>query len=225
MDGKAVLVSEQNKVHLLFKFANNLYKGEQIVTDGNRIEVASTTQEKTRSPLGDFIYTQDAAVHEGLLGGVLSTAWPLLDLDEHKAKVTYQGLKTVDGRQLYGLRYKPKKGSDQEIDLFFDQETYRHVMTVYKMSIHPTLARGTTYQGQQVEDADSVQSRQSETRYRIEERFSEFKSADGLTLPMHYSLHFSRELQSGATSVYEWDVAIGNIIENAQLDPRNFQPK
>src|SRR5438067_8056356 len=88
MDGKAVLVSEQNKVHLLFKFANNLYKGEQIVTDGNRIEVAATTQEKTRSPFGDFIYTQDASVHEGLLGGVLSTAWPLLDLYEHKAKVS-----------------------------------------------------------------------------------------------------------------------------------------
>src|SRR5438094_7651216 len=27
MDGKAVLVSEGNKTHLLFKFANNLYKG------------------------------------------------------------------------------------------------------------------------------------------------------------------------------------------------------
>jgi len=123
------------------------------------------------------------------------------------------------------LRYKPKKGSDQEIDLFFDQETFRHVLTVYKLTIQPTLSRGVTYQGQQVESGDEVQSRQSETRYRVEERFSDFKTADGLTLPMHYNLHFSRELQSGATSVYDWDVTIANIVDNAQLDPRNFQPK
>jgi outer membrane lipoprotein-sorting protein len=225
MDGKAVVVSEQGKLRLLFKFSNNIYKGEQVVSDGNRIEVAATTQEKTRSPLGDYMYTQDAAIHEGLLGGVLSTAWPLLDLDAHKAKVYYQGLKNIDGHQVYDLRYKPKKGSDQEIDLFFDQETYRHVMTVYKLSIHPTLSRGVTYQGQQVASGDEVQSRQQETRYRVEERFSDFKTADGITMPMHYSLHFSRELQSGATSVSEWDVAINAITENAPLDPRNFEPK
>ncbi|HZQ70744.1 MAG TPA: hypothetical protein VFA68_19610 [Terriglobales bacterium] len=243
MDGKAVLVSEQNKVHLLLKFANNLYRGEQIVTDGNRIEVAATTQEKTRSPFGDFLYTQDAPVHEGLLGGVLSTAWPLLNLDERKAKVSYQGVKTVDGHQVFDLRYKPKKGSDQEIDLFFDQETFRHVMTVYKISIHPHISSGSTYEvpgggslppqmsqgasvdGQSGSSPDVVQARQQDTRYRIEERFSDFKTADGLTLPTHYNLHFSRELQSGATSVYEWDVNFNDIAENVTLDPRNFQPK
>jgi hypothetical protein len=225
MGGKAVLVSEGNKIHLLFKFPNNQYKGEQIVTDGGRVEIAGTMADRSRSPLGEYLYTQDAAVREGLLGGVLTTNWPLLDLDARKAKVSYEGLKNVDGRQLHDLRYKPKKGSDQEIHLFFDPETFHHVMTVYKLAIHPTLSRGVTYQGQQVESGDAAQSRQQETRYRVEERFSDFKTADGITLPMRYDLHFSRELQSGATAVFEWDVTVGQVIENQQLDPRNFQPR
>jgi outer membrane lipoprotein-sorting protein len=256
LDGKAVMVSEGDKMRLLLKFENNDYKGEQFVSDGNRLEVAATTAQRNRSPLGDYIYTQNTAVHEGLFGGVLSTAWPLLDLDERKPKLSYEGLKTVDGHQAYMLRYKPKKGSDQSIELYFDQETYRHVLTVYTLTIHPHLGEGTAYQsagGSNVpvqmtqtssldqlkgstpdnpepgssanQSPEQAQARQQDTRYRIEERFSDLKTADGLTMPTHYDIHFSRELQNGATSVYEWDVKIGDINENVSLDPKNFQPK
>jgi len=256
LDGKAVMVSEGDKMRLLLKFENNDYKGEQFVSDGNRLEVAATTAQRSRSPLGDYIYSQNTAVHEGLFGGVLSTAWPLLDLDERKPKLSYEGVKTVDGHQAYMLRYKPKKGSDQNIDLYFDQETYRHVLTVYTLTVHPHVGQGTSYQSAgganvpvqmtQTSTADQLkgnapydpnlsstggvspeqaQARQQDTRYRIEEHFSDFKTADGLTLPTHYDIHFSRELQSGATSVYEWDVKVNDIGANVSLDPRNFQPK
>ncbi len=256
LDGKAVMVSEGDKLRLLFKFENNDYKGEQFVSDGNRLEVAATTAQRSRSPLGDFIYTQNTAIHEGLFGGVLSTAWPLLNLDERKPKLSYEGLKNVDGHQLHVLRYKPRKGADQTIDLYFDPETYHHVLTVYTITIHPHIGEGTTYQsaggsnvpvqmtqtstldqlkgstpdnplpgssGQQ--SPELAQARQQDTRYRVEERFSDFKTVDGFTMPTHYDVHFSRELQSGATSVYEWDVKIGDINQNVSLDPKNFQPK
>lgn len=231
-EGKAVLVSEQNKIHLLFKFPNNIYRGEQIVTDGSKVEVAATTAQKTRSPLGTYLYTQDAAIREGLLGGVLSTAWPLFDPGVRKAKLSYVGLKTIDGKQLHDLRYKPKKNSDQEIDLFFDPETFHHVLTIYKLSISQHLvspefqtSSGAIIPSQTLGASDQVQSgQQANTRYRVEERFSDFKTADGLTLPTHYDLHFTNEQQSGATAVYDWNVSFGEIMENPQLDPKNFQP-
>jgi len=255
LDGKAVMVSEGDKMRLLLKFENNDYKGEQFVSDGNRLEVAATTSQHSRSPLGDFIYTQNTAIREGLFGGVLSTAWPLLDLSERKAKVSYEGLKTIDGRQLHDLRYKPKKGSDQVIDLFFDPETYRHVLTVYTLTVHQRIASGTSLQsaggsnipvqmtqgstldqlkgstpdnpnpGGGGQSPELATARQQETRVRLEERFSDFKTTDGLTMPTHYDLHFTSELQNGSTSVYEWDVKIGEIDANVSLDPRNFQPK
>lgn len=232
-EGKAVLVSEQNKIHLLFKFPNNIYRGEQIVTDGSRIEVAATTAQKTRSALGTYLYTQDAAIRDGLLGGVLSTAWPLLDPDVHKAKLSYLGLKTIDGKQLHDLHYRPKKGSDQEIDLFFEPDTFRHVLTIYKLSISQHLvsqeyqtAGGAVIPSQTLgASSDAAQAgQQATTRYRVEERFSDFKTADGLTLPSHYNLHFTSEQQSGATTVNEWNVSFGEVMENPQLDPKNFQP-
>lgn len=255
LDGKAVMVSEGDKLRLLFKFENNDYKGEQFVSDGNRLEVAPTTAQRSRSPFGDFIYTQNTAIHEGLFGGVLSTAWPLMDLDERKPKLSYQGLKTIDGRQLHDLHYKPKKGSDQVIDLYFDPETFRHVLTVYTLTVHQRVVQGTSVQTAggsnvpvqmtQVSPLDQLKgstpdspnpgggsqspevatARQQETRIRLEERFSDFKTADGLTMPTHYDLHFTSELQNGATSVYEWDVKVGDIGENVPLDPKNFQPK
>jgi len=232
-EGKAVFVSEQNKLHLLFKFPNNIYRGEQIVTDGSKIEVAATTEQKTRSPLGRYLYTQDAAIRDGLLGGVLSTAWPLFDPDVRKAKLSYLGLKTIDGKQLHDLRYKPKKGSDQEIDLYFEPDTFRHVLTIYKLSISQHLvapefqtSSGAVIPSQTlgVSSDEAQSSQQSTTRYRVEERFSDFKTADGLTLPSHYELHFTNEQQSGATSVYYWNVSFADIMENPQLDPKNFQP-
>jgi outer membrane lipoprotein-sorting protein len=233
-EGKAVLVSEQNKIHFLFKFPNNIYRGEQIVTDGSKIEVAATTAQRTRSPLGTYLYTQDAAIRDGLLGGVLSTAWPLFDSDVRKAKLSYLGLKTIDGKQLHDLHYKPKKGSDQEIDLFFEPDTFRHVLTIYKLSISQHLvspefqtSSGAVIPSQSLGvSSDEAQSRQqATTRYRVEERFSDFKTADGLTLPSHYNLHFTNEQQSGATAVYEWSVSLSEVMENPQLDPKNFEPK
>ncbi len=62
-----------------------------------------------------------------------------------------------------------------QVKIYFDPETYHHVMTVYTVEITPGMAREIT---------ESVY--QHENRYTIEERFSEFQPVDGLTLPTHY---------------------------------------
>jgi hypothetical protein len=63
-----------------------------------RTNVAYTCADKTGSEFGEFVCTQDGMLREGLLGGVLSTAWPMLDLDARKAKVGYEGETKIDNR-------------------------------------------------------------------------------------------------------------------------------
>ena len=53
----------------------------------------------------------------------------------------------------------------------------------------------------------------------IEERFSDFKTAEGITLPSKYVIHFTEELQDGTTNVYEWDLTADEISNNRPLDP------
>lgn len=64
----------------MIKLANYDYRGEQFVTDGEKVSVAATTSGHKWSDLGEFVRSQDQVVREGLLGGELTTAWALLDL-------------------------------------------------------------------------------------------------------------------------------------------------
>lgn len=240
-DGKAVIVSDGRKVQLNLKFVTANYRGERFITDGNKVSVATSTDNQNRSSFGDFVHVQDVMMREGLLGGALTTAWPLLDLAERKAKLTYEGLKNIDGKSLYDVRYKPKKSTDLEIHLYFDSD-FHHVLTVYMMSFQARLVAGGQQgnlaipelgSGGQNSGANGVQgavgadaaqaSGQSQTRYRIEERFSDFQAADGFTLPTHYVIHYTQEPQSGKTTVLDWNVATTRVLENVTLDPKNFE--
>jgi hypothetical protein len=214
LDGKSVLVSEGNELHFMMKFQNNEYRGEQFIFNGDKVEVSTATGRQSRSGLGNFVYVQDAVLREGLWGGVLSTAWPLLDLGKRKAKLTYGGLKKVDGQELYNLRYESKKGSDIEIQLYFDPATYRHVLTVYSLTIQAGLA-----------GRETSSARLQQIRSRLEERFSDFKTVDGLTLPTQYTIHFTQEQQSGQTIVSEWSLEENDLSNNTPLDPKNFAVK
>lgn len=237
MDGKAVLVSQGRKFQYMTKYPNTEYHGERIIFDGDKESIAAATSHQNRSIFGEFLRTQDAPIREGLLGGVLSTSWPLLNLDDRKAKVSYEGIKKVDGQNLIDLHYKPKKSSDLDIHLYFDPENYHHVRTVYTMSQRAGIAQagnpGIPVPGIGQTDASSapisrdtseiVSARQSETRYRIDEMFSDFATVDGLTLPKRYVLSYSQELQDGRTNLWQWDVTTQVVNNNIDVDPRNFE--
>lgn len=211
IDGKAVLASEGNESNFLLKINTVEYRGEQFICDGQKAFTAGTYSDKSRSDLGGFLRGEDIVIREGLLGGVWSTAWPLLDIKARGAKVKYQGLKKIDGRELQTLSYRPKKSTDLEILLFFDPQTFQHVMTTYKASMRAGIA-----------STDIDTPHQQETRYRIEERFSDFQTTDGLTLPTRYELNFTEELANGFTKSVEWDVKALRVLNNISLDPRNF---
>jgi hypothetical protein len=137
----------------------------------------------------------------------LSTAWPLPHLDERKAKLSLAGLKSVDGQQLYEVQYHPKKSADLQMELYFDPTTFRHVKSVYWLTVRPSIvnvpggpesAGPTGGEGVMLPSGNSetASARQHESHYRIEERFGEFSTVDGLTLPSHYDLRFTQELQT-----------------------------
>jgi hypothetical protein len=214
IDGKAVVASDGGKTNFLFKINTNGYRGEQFICDGNKTSVAGTYSDKTRSEFGDFVLAQNVVLREPLLGGVWTSGWPLLDLAAHQAQVQSEGIKKVDGRNLIALRYRPKKGTDLGITLYFDPQTYQHVMTAYKASQQTGLGEG------ELETA-----RKQPTRYEIEERFSDFQTVDGLTLPTHYDLRFTEEQESGFTKSVEWEVRATNISNNLTIDPRSFEVK
>jgi hypothetical protein len=145
---------------------------------------------------------------------VLSTAWALSDVEGRKPKLIYEGLKKIDGMQVHQLRYMPRKHTDAEIVLYFDAETFRHVKTVYSISIGNNV-------GATITESAKLQPERSS----LEERFSDFKTVDGLTLPSHWNIHFTRELPDGSTTISEWDLKEDQITNNVGLDPRNFELK
>jgi hypothetical protein len=212
IQGKAVMVSEGDKLQMLLKINALKYHGERFVRDGDKTFVAGTYDNKTRSEFGEFLRAEDIPLREGLLGGVWSAGWPLLDLNASKGKFRYDGLKKVEGKEFHAVQYRGKKKSDLDITLYFEPETFRHVMTIYKANVHAGI--GAT----EVESA-----RQQETRYRIEERFSDFRPVDGLSLPSHYDLRFQEELQNGFTKMVEWDMTTTRVLNNVSLDSKNFE--
>jgi hypothetical protein len=245
LDGKAFLVSDGNKLQFMMKLPNNEYHGEQFVFDGEKDKVAFSAARQSRSSLGNLVFVQDAVIREGLLGGVLTTAWPLLNLDQRKAKLSFDGLKKIDGHELYDVRYRPHKNTDLDIHLYFDPQTYRHVETTYSYSasesfvnLAPSTAVGdapsagdaragvSPSAGTQTGGTpETAAARQYLNRYRLQEKFSDFKTVDGVTLPTQDDIQFSQELQNGKTTLNEWDLKGLEVSNNVPVDPRNFEVK
>lgn len=214
IDGKFAFASEGAKANFLFKINAGSYTGEQFICDGDKTSVVRTYSDKTRSEFGYFMYNEDEIIRENVFGGVWSTNWPLLDIEGHRAKIHVEGMKKVDGKELLAVRYQPKKSYDIEIMLYFDPQTYRHLMTVYSREMQISVVGG-----------ELAQAEKSKTRSRLEERFSDFKTADGFTLPYHYDVRYTLEMESGFTKTVEWEVTALDIANNVPIDPRSFQLK
>jgi hypothetical protein len=213
IEGKTGLVSDGRKFRFMMKFQGD-YRGETFIGNGDAVQVAFSNSNQSRSPLASFVTTYDATVREALFGGVLSTAWALSDAGGREPKLVYEGLKKMDGQQVHQLRYMPHKHTDVQILLYFDAETFRHVKTVYSIEIGNNVGATIT---------ESIKNQPE--RSRLEERFSDFKTIDGLTLPTHWNIQFTRELPDGSTTISEWDLNEGQITNNMGLDPHNFEMK
>lgn len=212
--GSGGRVSEEHQSSFVMRFGTGDWRGEQFTYDGQRTSFAAATSSHRRSAFAQFVSSQDFIIKEGLLGGELSTGWALQNLDQNRPKLISLGAKKVDGRNLLAVQYLSKNSSDMEVTLYFDPDTYRHVKTVYSVSLSANMGGEVTMSG-----------RQQNIRYTIEERFGDFETVDGITIPRHYDLRYTQELQSGNTRAYDWEMTADQVRANIPLDPANFRPK
>lgn len=217
-------VSQQRQSNFVMRFAaGGDWRGEQFVYDGEHAGFATATSSHTRSVFAQFVSSHDFIVKDGVLGGELSTGWALQNLDSTHARLESIGRKKIDGRELIGLQYFPKRGDDMQVRIYFDPDTFQHVLTIYTLEVAQGVASAVT------------DTRQYQNRYSIEERFSDFKAVDGLTLPTNYQLRYTEDVlndaagltesQLGGTRYYDWEMTADGIQHNLTLDPKNFRVK
>jgi hypothetical protein len=206
------LLSEPNKTNVVLKFGGRDWWGERFVCDGEKTSFAAATTSKIRSAAGEFMHSHDFILKDGLLGGELSMNWALMNLDRLQAKVQAVGSKKIDGRELDGIEYISKRNGEVAVKLYFDPATGQHVMTVYSVDRPSTIAH-----------SDIANAKQQENNYTLEERFSDFQTSNGITLPHHYDLRYTQELQNNASQEYEWNMTVDKVLDNAAINPSNFQ--
>jgi hypothetical protein len=207
--GRLVLASSREQIFYGMNLNAVDYPFEKFIYDGKKASVA-TVLAGNRSVLGNFISSNNFLLEESLLGGTLSTSWSLLHLHNKKAKLSYDGKKKIDGKEVYALGYSVKGGSDIEITLFFDKETFRHVRSEYKRVSSAGI--GTT---------PEQSSRFIETRLKVIEEFSDFKEEEGVTLPHRYRLNYQVSGQNGTTEI-EWNSILTEFAFNQILAASTF---
>ena len=208
--GRARVVSDPRRFKIALPFLDPTYWGEQFVFDGDQPGIGFV-QPGQRSTLGGFVQRNDVVLREGLIGGVLNAAWPLLDLTAHAPKLNERGTEKVDGQEAYRIGYRAKKGSGElTVTLFFDAATFRHVRTTYVYSRVQSIGTDIT-----------ASSSQKEFRNDLDERFGEFKTVDGLTLPTRWTMEYTVD-STARTSTMRWETTIDAVSHQVPATPVTF---
>jgi hypothetical protein len=209
--GRGVFLSESPKLIYSMKFTASQYPSEQMAFDGARTATGFLPEGK-RSNLSLFLDQQSLPLKEGLLGGVLSTAWSLLHLDKLQPKLEYKGVKKLDDKQMHILSYRQRSGSpDLKVTLYFDATTYRHLRSEYKFVIPARIGYGN-------ENSNQIQ----ESYYLLTEDFDDFRTVDGLTLPHRYKLQLSVSTSQGSL-LMDWAMNIEAISHKEVFDEKTFK--
>ena len=207
--GGAVLASQQEKSLIGLIFGPQDFANEKMAYDGNKLTVGEA-RPGVRTRFGQFLLSHDILFKEGLMGGTLSSAWPLLNVPERLPKLRYSGTKKIDGRPAHVLEYEPRSGGNLDIKMYFDAETFQHVRTEYEQVFSaPAVSRP--------EDA----ARQKETRFRLTEEFSDYRKEGGINLPHTYRLQFTVDAPNNPV-VQDWVVSLNQFLFNKDLDAKQF---
>lgn len=239
MNGSSMVVSDGKKVGIVLKYGDVNYPGEYFAYDGDNVSVGHIDPLQ-RSPLADFVFRNNGIMKEGLLGGVFSGGWPLLDLQEEQAWMKY-GEAKIDGRRLHEIEYRPKNSlRNVKIKLYFDPETYRHVRTEYRVRIRDDMSaspggagtrRGTFRApgiGDLVEPIEGIPSGFEtlsqglpDSIYVLIESFDNFKKVGAMIFPHTYTLDYSVEGQ-GHTFIGRWTMQATRWAFNRAYDDKIF---
>lgn len=208
--GRAVLASDGLKHLMGMQFDNPDYPFDRFGFDGQNATIAFI-KPGVRSPLGNFFKSFDDVLKYGLLGGTLSTSWPLDDLDGRKVKVSGSSTKKIDGKECYSIELNPKNGSDLTIKLHFDAQNFQHIRTSYERVISARMGLNP--------DASAAQREQ---RYTLFEDFSDYRKESGLTLPHSYRIYLATDGRQTGTNEYEWIFTLNQFSFNQKIAPKSF---
>ena len=208
--GRAVLASEDTKSLLGMSFPSPVYPREQLGFNGSAF-MAAYILPGSRSALGSFLMTHSLIFKQGLMGGTLSSAWPLLDLTKRNAELEYSGEKKVENQMLHELKYVPRGGSDLQIRVYFDRDTFNHVRTEYERTIAGAMG----------DRSYVTPGNGRETRFKMVEEFSDFRKESELDLPHTYKINLITDTDAG-TFLTDWTIKLTQFTFNEKIDPSSF---
>jgi hypothetical protein len=208
--GKSVLVSDGKKTALAIAFPLQDYPFERVLFDGRKATFPFI-RPGIRSPLGNFLYTQDEIVKEGLFGGVLSTAWLFNFPDEKKGTVAYEGNKKLDGKEVQILSYTTKSGSGLGVKMFFEAATGRHLRTEYRRKTTQSMSR----------DPNTSAASSNDIIEEMTEDFGDFKTEAGVTLPTSYKIRVAQAFGANLRE-FMYAMKVSTFYYNQKLDASTF---
>jgi hypothetical protein len=208
-EGIIVIASQGERNMIGMKFNNSAYPYEKLGFDGSDFAVGFVRPGEY-TILGQFLRVNAKTFKSGILGGTMSTSWELLKSDFGGGKLRAKGKTKIDGVEVLKYSYSPRSGSDLNIMFYFDAISYRHVRTEYSRVI--SAAQGPTI---------DTSSRQSETRYKMVEDFSDFRESNKLILPHSYKL-FLEILTGNGTTSYTWNIVLQEYRFNQELAASEF---
>ncbi len=207
--GGAVIASQDVKSLISVVLGSMDYPYERVGFDG-KVVTTGELQPGIRSKLGVFFMRHEMPIREGLLGGVLSSAWPLLDMSTRSAKLKYNGTKKLGDRKLHVLTYDSKNSGGLKTAMFFDAETFQHVRTEYEKR-----------QVQLMANQPSVTQQQGDSVTKLVEEFSDFKTEGGLLLPHSYKIQLSVETLNQRV-LQDWVFSLATFNFNQKIDDSEF---
>lgn len=211
LSGPAVMASDGRKISVSMQFSHPDYRAEEFAFDGEKTYFG-TMRPGTRSGMGQFLFTQPYLVEEGLVGGVLSIAWPLGHLGERQPTLKYSGQRKINGRPAHELTYLARRSSgDVGVKLYFDAENFRHLMSTYKIT--PPRQMGAT---------PEQSARQLQVYLFLEETFEDFQRIDGLDLPARWTVRFSSPGSPRGNDIWEWTFFVQELTLNPAIEPTIF---
>lgn len=205
--GKSVFVSDAEKIAMAMTFPLDNYPMDRLTFDGKKLAIPFI-RPGIRSVFGEFLTRNEEIVKERILGGVLFASWSVSDGKERLKRLSYSGMKKIDGEELMVLTYSARTGLG--IRLFFDPKTFRHVRTEYKRVI-----------AAQMGPTPELSARQNETVEEMWEEFSDHVTENGVTLPRSYKVRIAN-IQGGNTREFYYEFSFKTFYYDQQLDAQTF---
>ena len=217
LEGRVAMISDALKSRFSLDLGHLLYSGEQFISDGKKVEIQYVRKEtQTRSDLGMFLFRYPQLIKNGLWGGSLTRTWALLNHDAKELRLRYRGLSEKEGKQLHEASIDCKDCGEVTIHLFFEADTFRHVLTTYSLVTPSPPTEGRSLRTP-MKDPPYV-------RYRMEEHFSNFHTEAGVTQPTQWLVRYTRDQQDRPV-ILELESRFEIHLINSPFDPALFEAK